>query len=863
MTTIVVSNFKTGFETDRPPFEINNDAFPLMNNVYMWRGRLLKKRGVSQLGRLTRKLTASSLGNSPAAFTWSFTIYSTLATPITETNPQIVPGLSPYTLVITDGTDTFTDLGNGTLQRQDLNVTSTINYSTGAVTLNRTTNAANAFTITFSYYPDLPAMGIERYNINFNTPGSSVVPITVFFDTRYSYQYNQSNFTFYDVNFFVASGLPFKWSGADYQQFWTTNYYAAMWATNNKPGFNFLNIATITVGNPTTITTAPGNPLVTGDVIFINEVTGAGAGTLNLQTAVVTVTVPGTTFTIPIDTTALVINNSGIFQMLTNTVAGQDGIKYYIGDPTGPSLTKGWVNFAPPLSSAANPQYLVGAKIIIPFKNRLLFFATWTRSSSGAVVYNPNQLVACQNGTPYYANGALPPNNTADVKAFYQNEVGRGIRLNAPISEEVIIANVNSDIIIVQFEDTPLKLYSTGDDSYPFLYQTISSEFGASGTFSGVPLDVGVMSIDDLGITMTTQEGASRVDLQIPDQVFNISKKDNGVDRICSIRDYRNEFIYWTFPNNSNSTSNLYQQISWKFPTTTLAYNYREASWSTFTESYTTYGEFFRSQSYTWATLPFKTWAEWSNPWNYGQTSLGFPLVCCGNQQGFIMVREDSTDEAESQYISAIDFTTLQVTSPNHNLNDGDFIEITGCIGTGLTNLNNTIFKIKATHANVDTFILLLRNGQAVPTGTYNGNGTYSRLTNFIVTTRQFPVAWQNTKKTQLGLQRYLLERTQEGQITILLFVNQMDSLAANDPTYSAFLPFSNVLLTSPEPNDLNLTAGSQNQIWHRLTTPVIGDTIQVGFTLSEEQMYTSANSSDFILYAFALNVKPAGTLAM
>jgi hypothetical protein len=60
-------------------------------------------------------------------------------------------------------------------------------------------------------------------------------------------------------------------------------------------------------------------------------------------------------------------------------------------------------------------------------------------------------------------------------------------------------------------------------------------------------------------------------------------------------------------------------------------------------------------------------------------------------------------------------------------------------------------------------------------------------------------------------------------------------------------LIYSNILYTCPESTNLGLTpanvnlqmptAVQQNQIWHRMNTSLIGDTIQIGFTLSDAQI--------------------------
>ena len=861
MSTIVVSNFATGYETDRPAFEINNDAFPLVSNAYIWRGRILKKRGVTQLGRLTRDLQGGAVlstqangatySNSDILADSAFNLRSS------QPNAQLVPG----TITITVGSVVFTDpLKNGILSA--VGGSGVINYATAALSLSFAPplGGLTNVSVQLDYYSALPVMGIRQFNRNFNVPGNINFPLTVFLDTKYSYLFTQTTGPFYDVNFFVGSALPFLWSGTDYQQFWTTNYQGAMWTTNNVPGFNFLNIATISVGAVTTITTTNPNPIVTGDIVFFNEVTGTDANLLNLQTAVAT-HVNSTTFTVPITTTGKTINNSGIFQMLTNTIVGQDGIKYFIGDPVGDN-TKGWVNFSPPLSSAATPSYLVGAKIIVPFKNRLLFFGTWTQTSGGSPIYNPNQLVSCQNGTVFYANGGLPPNQTADPTSFYQNVVGKGLRLNAPYSQEVITASVNEDAIIVIFENIPLRLYSTGDDSAPFLYQTISSEYGALSTFSAIPLDEGVLSISPYGFTMTDQRSTQRIDLKIPDEVFNINQGNNGINRVTAVRDFRNEFVYFTFPTNANYMNNA-NQINWIYPTTTLAFNYRDNLWSTFTENYTTYGTFRYSSGYTWATLPFRTWSSWTNPWNFGSTQTRYPFIACGNQQGFILLKQETTREDQSEFISAISGNTI--TSPNHCLNNGDYILIQNCLGDAtITAINGQIYQISVDPTAANTFTLLPVVGQPVPSGTYLGNGTFSRLTNINIQTKQFPVFWQDSRQTRIGTQKYLLENTPRGQLTVNLLVSQNVVLSANDPQYSAYLPFSNVLFTSYEGSDLNQMQVNQDQIWHRINTSVIGDTVQLAFNLSDAQMRNiNANQEEITLFAFILTVYPGPPLAI
>ncbi len=87
----------------------------------------------------------------------------------------------------------------------------------------------------------------------------------------------------------------------------------------------------------------------------------------------------------------------------------------------------------------------------------------------------------------------------------------------------------------------------------------------------------------------------------------------------------------------------------------------------------------------------YPSWASWNVPWNAGSSSLLEPEVIAGNQQGFVVVRDDGTNESNSLVIQDINTTTI--TSPFHGLNQGDFIIITGAQGTISTVINSRIFQ--------------------------------------------------------------------------------------------------------------------------------------------------------------------------
>ena len=141
-----------------------------------------------------------------------------------------------------------------------------------------------------------------------------------------------------------------------------------------------------------------------------------------------------------------------------------------------------------------------------------------------------------------------------------------------------------------------------------------------------------------------------------------------------------------------------------------------------------------------------------------------------------------------------------------------------------------------------------------------------------LIQTKQFPTSWAIARKTRLGPQQYLLTTTANGQMTLLIFLSQNGafSFINNGPyntgniipmldTINDSLIYSTVLFTCPESTNLGLTfansnlqmvtAAQQAQIWHRVNTSLLGDTVQVGFTLNDSQMrFQSPSGSPFVI---------------
>ena len=533
---IIVGPIEKGLKTNREPFVIDNDSFPTLINAYQWRGRVKRKRGTSLLGQLRRYVTINPTVSTNLIISQGL-----------EVNSEIIPG---SVTIIANGGQIFTEpaIPDGTLIG-NMGRTGTINYANG----NYFINDFPPITGSFVYAPSLPVMGLEETVL---TPTS--IPGTLGFDTKYSYAISRNSpFNIWDVSFYKnppSSGLyvqkgspasvptPFHWNGEDYRQFWTVNYEGALWATNGvnvpfnptKFSMQYAPSATITGVSRTSSTTVDMTisncPLVVGDFVFLNEWSSATPSNAtflnflsgfitktvgNFASLTITITFPGAN--IPADT-----YTGGIVQYLTNNSdSTKDCIKWYDGDPTNglvpPTYVagNGWVNFMPPLSEfaysiAGLPQakyYLVGAKMIYPFKDRLLFIGPVVQTSTpGSAIYLPDTVVYSQNGTPYYTctfnadpllsttpfNPILVPvNQTATASAWWEDQTGFGGFVQAGVSDAITTVSPNEDVLIMGFTQFQSRFVYTGNDVLPFNFFIINSELGTASTFSFVNMDQG------------------------------------------------------------------------------------------------------------------------------------------------------------------------------------------------------------------------------------------------------------------------------------------------------------------------------------------------------------------------------------
>lgn len=727
----LVANARVGKELDLAPWLLADDAFPELLNAYLYRGVIRKKGGTTLLGRLGIRnptLVASrGAGNTTVAL-------SLAGAPI-----------QPGTIVITDGTTTFSDNGTGgfVITGGTGTVNAPTNYTTGAINITFTTaNPGAAITATYfvAVNNNSPVMGLCTREINLINNNALVA-----FDLIHAYQYNNSSGQFVDISTYKqATGQTTTnnvvWTGNNSNFFNYENFQRALFVTNNVIGSNFYAITAITNAASAQVTTSVANNFAIGDVVYFNNV--GGMTQINNLTGVVTAN--GNPFTVNINSAGFSAYTSGGIawsQTLSASGAG-DGIRWYDGT--------GWVNFEPPLDNSTNPVILQGALLLFAYKGRLVALNTFEGTAGNTPTNFAQRARFSQNGNVFYA----PPFPTGGVTSTLGNgwytSSGLGGFVDAPTSEVIVSAEFIKDTLVVFFERSTYRLVYTQNAAAPFKWEKVNTEIGCEATNSVVPFDKEVLMIGTNGVYACDSVNVERIDQKIPDEVFNFGEANNGIARIQGVRDYYNQFTYWTYVDaSSDAGASLID-----FPNKILAYNYKDGSWATFQNYFTCFGHYQTTGNNTWGNTNLQ-WNQMTVPWNSGALQVQFPTVIAGNQQGFVhtlnLVSGNNMfpmGNAPSLVVQGITNAVPSVfTCPNYNLPADSYIFITS---SDVLAINNTIFRVVPIDAN--TFSLLDANGN--PVNNVNSTTQFALINtveNFQIQTKKFTPFIESGQKNRVG----------------------------------------------------------------------------------------------------------------
>jgi len=501
-----------------------------------------------------------------------------------------------------------------------------------------------------------------------------------------------------------------------------------------------------------------------------------------------------------------------------------------------------WTSFRPQITAA---DFLNNARILVPFKNRLVAFNTWEGPNIAGQVNYPFRARYSQAGSP------LDPN------AFRSDTPGLGNAIDAATSEAIVTVEFIKDRLIVFFERSTWEFVYTGNQAYPFTWQQINTELGAESTFSIVPFDKVAVGVGNVGIMAASSGNVERIDQRIPNEVFQIHNDNSGVERVYGIRDYFTEQVYWSFPAINAS-------VDFPYPNRVLVYNYDKGTWAFNDDSFTCFGYF---QSSVASVLWSSTLVDWSEPepWGGASQQAQFRQIIAGNQEGYVVV----VDSTETTNASAIQITNLTVAAGNvititaidHNFREGEFVYLEGISGTGNLNLlNNVIFKIRPGVLK-DSFSIVYTPASTVIAGTYRGAGIIARVSKITIRTKEYNFYAKQARNAFIPKVDFLVDKTDAGQIQVDFYVSTNQNSMVAGGQASGSLLGSSILETSPFTNLYPYEANA-TRLWHPLYFNAEGEVIQFLIELNDTQMLsTNVRRSDFQLHALAITASPTSRL--
>lgn len=503
-----------------------------------------------------------------------------------------------------------------------------------------------------------------------------------------------------------------------------------------------------------------------------------------------------------------------------------------------------WTDFTPQyLTTAGN--IVLTARIVLPFKNRLILLNTVEQVTGPTTRSYVNRCRFSQNGSPL--QGVAPFYTNSWLEQTQTGSQGAGF-IDATTEEAIISAEFIKDRLIVYFERSTWELAYTGNEVLPFVWQKINTELGSESEFSTVPFDKVVLTVGNSGIHACSGANVERTDNKIPDDIFQIRNSNDGAARVAGIRDYYTELVYWSLPS-------IAKNINGTYPDRVLIYNYRNGSWAYNDDCITTFGYFEQQPDTIWQDAEF-TWQSSQATWTSGVLQSEFRQIIAGNQQGYIFIIDpDSSQNAAAMYITAITQvgTFITLTIMNHTLTQGEYIYITNAVGS--TNVNDTIFIVDQI---IDAHTIRINN--VTLNSAYLGGGCVTRVSNIQILSKQWNFYNTTGQNVYLAKIDFNVTRTSQGELTVDYYPSSSSLSMINGGQATGALLGTNVLETKPY--DLVPLEKEQDRLWHPVYFQTSGETVQIFLSFTDEQIRTPTIAfSGFELNGLVVYAMPSGRL--
>lgn len=518
-------------------------------------------------------------------------------------------------------------------------------------------------------------------------------------------------------------------------------------------------------------------------------------------------------------------NNYYLFVLTDST---SDNGRYFDGTQ--------WFYFTPTISMG---NFIKNGRGIAQFKGRLIIFGPY-EGPMGTEVFYGNRARYSWNGNP------IDPNAFQTSPQFPTSGY-----IDADTKQEYVGHGFIKDRLIVGFGRSVYEFVYTGNANQPFAFQRINSELGIEAERSIVEFDQNLLGIGENGINKCNSSTVERIDEKIPDIVFNIRNTNSGLNRVCGIRDYFTELVYWTF-NDANSTQSV------TFPNRVLIFNYRNGSWSTMDDSITMFGNIQLNAPLTWEGANF-LWRDAGFTWANPQNNPNNLSIVAGNQQGFVfLLNYGRTRNAQVHTITNIEQNMegrLDLTIYNHNLETDDYIRIENVVSS-LGNLsdaiNENIYPVE--YINADLIYIYPEN---FTMDVYLGGGTFEKVTPIDILTKQFNKYLESGVNMAVDKIDFHVDRTERGLFNVNWFVSSSD-IEIFQEGFPQVLYGDGTVITYPYPANLAPTEQSAARLWHAFYPSGQGEFIQILLYLTDQNIRNPDIAfSPFVLHGMILHVNP------
>jgi len=506
--------------------------------------------------------------------------------------------------------------------------------------------------------------------------------------------------------------------------------------------------------------------------------------------------------------------------------------------------------------------FVVTARIIVAFHNRLILLNTIENDNSGGLGVNSNYVNRARYssvGSPFVVNAWYEEDQQDNAGNF---AAGAGFE-DASTEEQIISAEFIKDHLIVYFERSTWELVYTYSEADPFIWRRLNNELGSQSTFSTVPFDTQVLTIGNTGVHACNGSNVSRIDEKIPDEIFDF--ESSSTQRTAGIRDYYTEAAYWAFVSDSRPTTD-------NWPNQVLVFNYRNRSWALNDDCITAFGYFEQQEDTTWQSTGTLTWEEFPGNWIDGILQSNQRQIIFGTPEGFVLrLARDVSRNAPSMQITNMSIAAtgiITLTIINHNLsadpstypNDSDYILLENIVADATTELflNGGIFPVWQI---IDSNTISIQTYGGLTVGTYAGGGTAARVSNVQITTKQFNPYVKQDRGVYVAKIDFGVTKTPQGQITVDYFPSSTPVSMIQGGFASGAILGNSILETSAYDPNIYPLEQYQDLLWHPIYFQTSGTFVQFALYFAPNQMTNPTISlADFELQGMVLYTQPTSS---